>query len=53
MVILPHNLIINHMDKFEENERKGRALLNSLLKQLGFTNIEETTGTFDRVDCYA
>ena len=41
------------MDKFEENERKGRALLNSLLEQLGFTNIEETTGTFDRVDCYA
>lgn len=41
------------MDKFEENERKGRALLNSLLEQLGFTNIEETTETFDRVDCYA
>lgn len=31
MVILPHNLIINQMNNFKENERRGRALLNSLL----------------------
>lgn len=41
------------MNNFKENERRGRALLNSLLQQLGFTNIEETPDTYDRVDCYA
>lgn len=53
MVILPHNhKIIYHMVKFVKEEERGRVLLNSLLEQLGFTNIEETD-VFDRVDCYA
>ena len=53
MVILPHNhKIIYHMVKFVKEEERGRVLLNSLLEQLGFTNIEETD-IFDRVDCYA
>lgn len=40
------------MVKFVKEEERGRVLLNSLLEQLGFTNIEETD-IFDRVDCYA
>lgn len=40
------------MVKFIKEEERGRVLLNSLLEQLGFTNIEETN-VFDRVDCYA
>ena len=41
------------MNNFAERERRGRDLLNSLLEQLGFTDIEETTDAYDRVDCYA
>lgn len=53
MVILPQNLIINKMNNFTESERRGRTLLNSLLEQLGFTDIEETADAYDRIDCYA
>ena len=54
MVILPHNhKIIYHMVKFVKEEERGRVLLNSLLEQLGFTDIEETTDAYDRIDCYA
>ena len=41
------------MNNFTEHERRGRDLLNSLLEQLGFTDIEETTDAYDRIDCYA
>ena len=40
------------MDKFEESENKGRALLKSFLDQVGATDQQPTEGKYDPVDYY-
>lgn len=40
------------MNKFQEAENIGRALLESFLKQIGATNWQPTTDKYDPVDYY-